>query len=427
MDFISSFFNIDNLQKYNLLMSSIIIVIFFFSSIFINKKENWTDTFKDTIGFMGGSYFMSSITTKPLSYFTKSVEPYVPTFLSTNKYSKIIGEYKIKYNKIQHKLTEHNNKIFLQRITELRNLAFNHEDDERFRTWCSIIDYMLVLEGETESRADIQKDINNIEEYLKTVQPDTSENIKDKFFKPYLSNVYNTDKYIPIAPLFLVGSPGTGKTTFVHKIGDILNIPIHESEKTPQIMSCREIRFYDKFEHDMMNIYTELAYRAKMCKSDSVILFIDELDKKINSDKDIIINLLEILNNSGKCIKNLKDSYLNYEVCVKNIIIICCGNVNIKNIEYKNRCEINLDALSSRFLTINFVDIDKKGKRYIVEQFINKNYSYFSLKKYSTEINDLIKNDTEPGIRVLLINLILLINKHTCNEIFNNTSWSDNQ
>ncbi len=418
---LSFFKNDTEFKLYNLILSTITIVIFFIFSIMINKHENYLQTLKDTIGFMGGSYFMSTITTKPLTYFTKSIEPYIPMFMCTNKVTITLNDYKNKLEKIKHSTNSHNYEVILIYLDRLhRESRRTHTDQEDFSNICEMLDYIFILEKHVECNIDIKCSVNKIDNYLKTIQETIVEDLKNCIFKPYICNIAKKDKYIPLSPIYLVGNPGVGKTKFVNTISELLDIPVFTLDVNKEHKDWA-IRYCDKFEPNTLHLYTNLTHTMKSNDRNSIILFIDEMDKKISCHKHMITILLELIN---KGVFSFRDKHLNYKIDIKNIIIICCGNTEINEIKSEDD-NMGFEALSNRFITIKFPDMDNNLKATIVEKYIKTNYPFINYKKHELEIKKIVNNDNEPGMRKLTIDIDLFINKCVSSEVFKGTVWED--
>jgi ATP-dependent Lon protease len=411
-----------DLKLYNLILSTVIIIIFFIISITINKKESYLQTFKDTIGFMGGSYFMSTITTKPLTYFTKSMEPYIPTMLCTNKFIIILNNYRIKFEKIKHSLNLHNTDNILRYLSILQEMTVDEYNcsSDSFNNICNVLEYIFILEKQVECKIDVQCSVDKIDEYLKTIQESVVDELKNCIFKPYICNMFKQDKHIPLSPIYLVGNSGVGKTKFVNTIAELLDIPVFlfDIKKEPKKW---QIRSHDRFDSNNLNTYTNIMHAAKSNNKNSIILFIDEMDKKIGIDKNMITILLELIN---KGVFSFHEKHIDYKIDIKNIIIICCGNTEIEEIKSVND-NMGIEALANRFITIKFPDIDNSLKTTIVEKYIKTNYPFLNYKKHSEEINKIVNNDNEPGMRKLMINIDLFMNKYISFEVFKGTVWED--
>jgi adenylate kinase family enzyme len=220
--------------------------------------------------------------------------------------------------------------------------------------------------------------------------------------------------------IYLHGDPGTGKTYFVNNMAKILDLPIYEYTRTD--CYCEEIGENEPFTTKYANIFTKLIYTAKLNKKNGIILFIDELDTKLKNDSNLITFLLELIN---KGLFKYIERSINYEINIKNIVIICCGHIKIEDIKYETSIDKNicLKALSSRFLTINFPNITIEYKKNIIKCYINNNYPFINYDKHSEEIDKIIENDNETGIRKLIVDIDYLINKYICDEVFIGTDW----
>jgi len=408
----------DNFRQ-NLIISTIVVLIFAIFSISLNKKENYADTLKETISFMGGSFLMSTVTNKPLKYFISSIEPYIPTFINPNKNFIKINNYKKIYEKLKHRLTPHNNKVFIHRINKL--LFFSSSDQTVFDNLAELIDFMIVLEGVSPNNTDVKTTVEKIESFLTTIQSNVVEELKEKIFKPFICNSVFKENVIPLSPIYLVGEKGVGKTRFIQSLSKLLEIPIVELKHDLNAFN-REIWIGDKLSKEYLDVYTNLVYNSKINDASSSILYIDELDKKIKNDVKMIPFLLEIIH-TNKVIH--MDSYINYEVDIKNIILICCGNMSISDV-LKDNEKTGLTALSDRFVNIKFPNIESDLKKSIIMKYIEEKCPNFNFNKYNDEIEKIVSEDTEPGLRKLYANINIFINKYSKYSIFEDTVWENN-
>ncbi len=397
----------DNIR--NLIASSIMICIFTIILIYMNKKEKTIDTFKETVAFMGGTYFMSNISNMPLNYFIKSVGPFIELFDSESVTSQIRTTIN-RYNSLKHKISKNNNDILILHKEELA-----HNWKSTTKSTLKYLNFLLTLEEDFINLKNLDEYLLPIDIFLSTIQPNLLDTLKDRVFKPYLSNNYSTT-YVPVSPIYIVGESGTGKTRFVKKLSEILDIPIYNLSNFN--INNDIYRSYNDFNENSVEIYTKLVYTAKQNKNNSVILFIDEFDKKLMNNSMLSVKIMELING----LSNTKDSYLNYEVKIGNILVICCGNTKLNDLVIENTNITTKLALNNRFVTIEFPALDKHIKKKIIYDYLTK-YSHLSIKE--SEINDTIDNDNEPGVRKLLDNINTLVSKYNGYHIFANTIWNN--
>lgn len=220
-------------------------------------------------------------------------------------------------------------------------------------------------------KSELDSTIYNIEQFLGSY-PDVKETLLTSAIKPFVQNMLAPYK-IPVSSIFIWGQPGTGKSSFIHKLASILDVSVLEYQP-PQ--ERRRYRNHDKeVTIDDLSSIAKLIYKAKTETGRAdCILYFDEIDKKIlNRDRNNEFKLEELLNLTGDMAnKTYYEEDLGINIPITNMLIVCTSNLSIDELIAKdNRCL----ALKRRFIEINFPDIDKALQLKIITNYLKNLYT----------------------------------------------------
>ena len=212
---------------------------------------------------------------------------------------------------------------------------------------------------------------------------------------------------IPMSAIFLVGSPGTGKTRFVKNLSKSINADIYEYKKDKITEGKATLIEKDK---DKFSVFFNMAYDRKNAekqgKKPIQILFIDEFDKKLTKDKHLLHDLLQLLGDSDE--KKITDKTLGIDVKVETNLIICASN---KSLEQIAQTDSSYEPLISRFVEIFIPDMTKELQEKLIIEYVNSKFKQISEKTgdktfVMTEdakefIKEVVYKTNFPGLREL--------------------------
>ena len=154
--------------------------------------------------------------------------------------------------------------------------------------------------------------------------------------------------------LYLVGEPGTGKTTFVQLFSQAMDLPLINILDIEKALEFKGPLFQYG---DMMNESFQLSTLTEMLKKKpkNAILFLDELDKVLSRPMNPMATMMQsvnvqsflhqLLDPNQKMIK-LPD--LGIEIDVSGLIIIAAGNEELKSESLRNRMvEVQFPCIES--------------------------------------------------------------------------------
>jgi len=323
--------------------------------------------------------------------------------------------------------TRHINNTYLNEAYT-QSVDITHKVEKR-QNFIKNLNFLLVMSSKnnTIDKIKLPKLVEKIDTFI-CEYPNIKHELKDKIIIPFLQNMV-CEKKIKISPIFIVGSPGTGKTRFMEKLSEIFDIQniifenINKNRTDTRIMS-----YLDEIKIDSTDYLTQMKYNSLIkCGNDYSILFIDEFDKKIiGKDNDSInlhfLNEMLIILNSGYISSN--DTYIPcMNVKIENLIIVCASNTHIDTL---CKTDSRLDPLKSRFVEITFPDINKSVQIEILEKYLKLYFSERSIqfsKKDSSFISSLVEKTEYRGVRELLNILNIYVNKIYSVDILCETIW----
>jgi hypothetical protein len=410
-----------NKQIKELVISSIILFLFILFSMYINKSSSIKETLSNTFSFIGGSYLMSSLTQRPLDFFLKKVKFFLPDILLNDILEKKKNGIIKKYNKLDFsKLSpiekrELDLKIFFLQQDEINEISrLVGVLEKQFK----IMDY----QNKNNKICDPHKFYNNVIKCLsskKNLNKETKKQIYKNVFKPILNNLTNDCK-IPISPIYLYGSSGVGKTTFINNISEELNIPIVDVD--PKNLHATGYP-YMRYHEPLISTYSELLLELIDKKSDTIILRIDEFDKYLNeqkhryAEKNPEINTLNFLNVNTKFIF---DKCLAYNTNVCNIIVFFIANKKPEDIDE------SFKHIQDRFTLVEFPDITPEQKNKIcLEKFTKEFKSNHEINEHIEAIKQITDNDKSAGLRQVLVALNTYLAEINTNKLFNDFSFEN--
>jgi ATP-dependent Lon protease len=415
----------------NAVMSTILLIVCIIISLHLNTEPNVSDTLKNTLSFMGGQYLMSSFTKIPITRFISSIKPFT-SIISGGEFKKIIDyventdlknideKYRLSIEKYVNMLLEHRSK----KLRDVYSFGFE------FKEIMDLVEILTVM-GSNDNvieKNDIRQYVKSIDNILVTYE--NKQELKDFIFKPILGNFYMTQKKrIPICPIYLCGEPGVGKTRFVNLLSEKLDIPIKILEEE----DTNVIGYYSKiisshtisFKRENMSPITNIIYEWKNNGKIMGIIFVDELDKMIskeveNSHKYSKIGrfLLKILGTGNT---HLRDPYIDIDIDVSNMLVICTGNKKLSEISD------DFKPLEERFITINFPSVNMETKIIIALKYANECLFRDLSKEERIAVISITKEDTHSGVRILKQNVEIYVRKIQFDDLFKDTTWKKNK
>jgi flagellar biosynthesis GTPase FlhF len=201
----------------------------------------------------------------------------------------------------------------------------------------------------------------------------------------------------PISAIFLVGNPGVGKTRFVNELANKINANIYEYiyDKKQGFHRMNTLSKSVKEQYQNLNVFIKMKLESNDEPNKPIILFIDEIDKKLN--KELLTELLQLLGDPKS--REIKDKALNINVKLpKNLIIVCASNKSLESIVEKNSI---YEPLLSRFVEI-FIPNMTKDKQYdIAIKYMTGLYPQITDddKKF---IREVINRTKYPGVRDII-------------------------
>lgn len=237
--------------------------------------------------------------------------------------------------------------------------------------------------------------IAKLEEFMKDYGS-AAKQLDRELVNPLLLNMIGKEGP-PVSAIFLVGRPGVGKTRFVQHLAKILHAKVYEF-LPPAKGDIGRINFFAKSakeQYPNLSVFTRMTLDAKENKGKPMILFIDEIDKKLN--KELLTTLLDLLGDPKS--RKMADPGLNITVKLpKNIVVVCASNKTLELIVEENK---KYEPLLSRFVEIFIPDMAKEVQLKATTDYIKSIYPQLT-KEDETFISDVVYRTTFPGMRELI-------------------------
>jgi len=278
---------------------------------------------------------------------------------------------------------------------------FNKKDRQKIEVLMGIFKEPLNVNVSQENVDDIITRLNN---FLSSYDKELKNNIIKKILIPYTGNIWNGHTTYRPYPLFLCGSPGTGKTKFVEELAVMLDSHLYKfNDNNSKSTMC--VDYINEIEY---SVYIKAIYETRLNNKNNCIIFIDEFDKYFNNVSRNDLNISKYLTffNNDDIIKI--DDIVLPKI---NMLIIASGNKLLKDVSPF------LEPLHDRFVIIPFPKLTRELKKHIV-------YTKFIIKDEDPIINKMIDEDKNDGIRALLNNVSSHFEYTKMKNKFKNTSWS---
>lgn len=426
------------------------------------NTKNYKDLLNYIYNFMGGQHLMTNLLTAPIQEFKDSYTTFFNSLITREPVVTDNDEIFLDlYHKKDPSVVIHdkvrpfiNRRIeYYTKISKSKTVVHGRDfTDARknMNMYYSSMNKLCILENQ-ERTVDFNIYIDKLDSAFFAYENKTE--LINKIIKPFIYNMYNTNKRVNVIPLFLVGEPGTGKTKFVTDLSNILDVPIcKHTDFIGKVGMGESDSFYitDEVDSCKFNIKTiRDAYIENMLqkKSRNLIFFVDEMDKKMN-DSRLIYFLLDILGQS----KPIKNSFFQgLEISMPNILFIMAGNNKISEISkqkstntcynvidmdmdidempmhYKqNNNSKSIESIESRIIYIEFPKMQLETKNMIVYKFLKDSLDDSLYQTIDTKyIDDLINNDTNGGVRNLLLQMSIYINTIRNKQFYTGTKWDN--
>jgi hypothetical protein len=417
-----------NNMVYDILIVTLKIVCVICFTLYTSHDKNMSteSTLKLIYNFMGGQFLMSNLLNKPVSEFmrvyslyiehcyTWIVECIIPDPKHNSDFYKLwsrgLVDLSIFSDEIRNRL--------LVLIEVLKTIDDSRKP--RLKVYMNLI-YNLGLTqtnaGPSEAIADIIVKIDNL-----LCNYENKDIIIRNIVCPYVFNMYTKDT-LDIVPFYLVGEPGTGKTKFVEDF-----VRITDSELivyNQETLRCHEDSFYINDVGEVKDSYIKNEFIRSMItlKKKNFVLFIDEFDKVLRDiNGDTATKLLDLLNGTTKTIKS---KYLGLNIESPNILIIMAGNKKLCDLVFHDYSSVKpyIGPLENRILYIDFPHMSVDTKLMIVRNKLTDSGIVIT-EELLRNIDIMVKNDKNGGVRKLLCNTVLIINTIKSNTFFKSTTWS---
>jgi len=400
------------------------IILFVIIHIYNSQTFNYYNVFIMLYELLGINFYFGT-------HAIKNSVDYAKKIIKITFYNKeFIKKYEIYLNKCDECNVDVMNS-FMGNLTAYLSLIEDYHSDESIKNIginnkIHNLDFLLTLSKKIiiSEKSKIIQMIPDIDNFINDYRSIKNE-LKSKIIIPFLQNMISKNK-IKITPIFLSGSPGTGKTRFVNNISKLLDAFVIDYKKIKNNGSSSGNSPEDKINIEKVNHLTKIKYDSIVKNNNNYILFIDEFDKKIIGDNKkqidslLMDRILEILNENSIMIY---DEHISSYTSIKNIFVICASN---KNLEELSKIDDRFIPFSSRVIEIPFPNIPSNTK---IEILVKQTKIIFEERKllFSDDdykfIEDLISVTKYDGVRELLNIMNIYINEIYSYYIFAETIW----
>lgn len=351
-------------------------------------------------------------------------------YVELQKLNKQYEEYEsLMSNKQKNQILE-NVKSFKQMYTRFIMSADRYDHDQALKhlEFLNFVFKILSIKKTTATFNDLQskqKLIVKVDTLLETYG--NKEIIKNEIIKPFLSNAY-AGSNLPARSIYLVGEPGVGKTKFVTELADILDSVFITVDYSTIKSHSQKYAPHSDFKIEEAHLISKARFAMTEAGKSLCIIFFDELDKNLsaNSTKQPSYYgavsetqkfLLQMLNSD---LRAVEDPYLGFDVLTTNILIVAAGNKKLADIGS------DYSALDSRFITIEFPNLEHKLKEQIAVDYAHKKFAQANLSITDTDINAIeaiSSEDENPGVRILKMKVESYVGNRLADSVFAGTSW----
>lgn len=409
------------------------LLIVFVVSMSVYKNGVSHEILNDIFVFVGGQYFMSSITTGVLTKMKKLLELYKPD--NKNKKESVISK-KYEFEALLKKsdnVSQETQRHYDEAIRKLdnaieRELSDGYYEKDEVEKYYSCVKNILEASAKQKVLENVRDVVYNVEKYISNFT-DNKDTLKKCVIKPFVYNLASQGHKTRINAIYLHGSPGVGKTRFVENFAKITNayvskLTITQIGRMLDGYMCYQ-NSHHNFSEDKLNPITLAVRNSKINGFCGTIVMIDEMDKFEKRDKRVLFRfLLQALNSEST---TFYDEYLDFNVDLNNVLFVCAGNKKIE--------ELGEEAipLKSRFIEILFGGIETVSKEKIVREYIHNKVKEKSIRitkeinKYiGTFITGILKTyEATPGVREILNQTDVFICELLSKEVFMGTVWEE--